>query len=86
MVIGILCLLLTLYLMAIFARVILSWFPINPHGLVAAAAGFLYTVTDVVLEPLRRNVPILRLGRLGLDLSPLIVILGILLVRDLLGC
>jgi len=86
MLLEILCLVLTLYLIAIFVRVILSWFPINPQGAIAAAAGFLYTITDVVLEPLRRNLPILRLGGLGLDLSPLIVIFGIVILRDFIGC
>ncbi len=82
----IICTLLRLYLIAIFVRVVLSWFPINPHGGFAAIAGFFYTITDVVLGPLRRAVPVLRLGGMGLDLSPIIVIFGIIILQDIIGC
>ena len=56
----ILCLLLQLYALAIFGRVLLSWFPLNPHGAMATMAGFLYTVTDPVMKPVRRMLPARR--------------------------
>ena len=74
---GIICLLLYLYLLAIFARIILSWFPLDPNGAMATFAGFLYMITDPVLGPLRRAIPSLRFGSVALDLSPIIVIIGI---------
>ena len=45
------CILLNLYLMAVFARVVLSWFPLRPDGAMATVAGFLYVVTDPVMNP-----------------------------------
>ena len=76
-----LCLLLQLYLFAIFGRVLLSWFPLNPHGAMATVAGFLYTVTDPVMNRVRRIVPAARFGGMALDFSPVIVIFGIIIIQ-----
>jgi YggT family protein len=65
------CRLLGLYVIALFARVILSWFPIQPGTAMATIYRFLHTVTEPVLGPVRRVVP--PLG--AFDLSPLIVLL-----------
>ncbi len=53
---------------AIFIRVILSWFPISPHNVFVA---LLYQVTEPILAPLRRVIP--RLG--ALDFSPWVAII-----------
>jgi YggT family protein len=80
----ILCTVLNLYVIAIVLRMVLSWFPLDPGGPVAQVAGVLRRITDPVLEPLRRALP--PLG--GLDLSPLIAILGLQLIvgRLILNC
>ena len=65
------CVLLQIFIYALFLRVVLSWFTPEPGGAVAAVEGFLRTVTDPVLEPVRRIVP--RVGML--DLSPIVVVL-----------
>ena len=78
------CQLLTLYLFAIFGHVLLSWFPLNPNGAMATVAGFLIAVTDPVMRPVRRMLPALRLGGMALDLSPMVVIFGIVILRGLL--
>ena len=75
------CLLLQLYLYAIFGRVLLSWFPLNPNGAVATVAGFLYTVTDPVMNRVRRILPAARFGGMALDFSPVVVIFGISILR-----
>ena len=72
-----LCDLLTAYLIVIFARIILSWFPLAPDSVMATVFGFLYSITEPVLGPIRRVVPPLGMGGMGLDLSPIIVIFGI---------
>jgi len=69
------CTLGNLYLLAIFARIVVSWFPVQPGSTFASIVGFLYTITEPVLGPLRRAVPALRMGGMGLDLSPIIVVL-----------
>ena len=77
------CLLLQLYLFAIFGRVLLSWFPLNPNGAMATVAGFLYTVTDPVMNRVRRVLPAARFGGMALDFSPVVVILGITILRQI---
>ena len=78
----ILCQLLLAYLVVIFARIICSWFPISPDSTLASIYAFLHTVTEPVLGPLRRVIPPMGMGGMGLDLSPLIVIFGITILRS----
>ncbi len=74
--------LLLAYLVVIFARIICSWFPIAPESTLASIYAFLHTVTEPVLGPLRRIIPPMGMGGMGLDLSPLIVIFGITILRS----
>ena len=78
---SIICLLLTLYLIAVIGRIILSWFPIAPQTPMSTIFSFLYTITEPVLGPIRRILPPVGVGGMGLDLSPIIVTftLGLLL-------
>lgn len=50
---------------AIFARAILSWFPIDKNGPIFQ---FLNTVTDPVLDPLRRVIPPIGM----IDITPMV--------------
>ena len=77
-----LCRLLDAYLIVMFARIILSWFPINPGSGLASVYGFLYSITEPVLGPIRRVIPPLGMGGMGLDLSPLVVFFGISILRS----
>lgn len=79
---GFVCLALQLYLIALFARIILSWFPISPGSALAPVFSFLYSITEPVLGPIRRAIPPLRMGAMGLDLSPLIVIFGFQIISN----
>ncbi len=79
----ILCYLLGLYALILIIRVVLSWFPINPNGMGATVAGFIYLMTDPVLVPLRRVMPALRIGSVGLDLAPMALFFLITLARSL---
>ncbi len=75
-----LCFLANAYLIAIFGRIILSWFPISPDSPFASVFSFLYSITEPVLGPIRRVLPPMGMGGMGLDLSPLIVFFGISLL------
>jgi YggT family protein len=82
-----LCLLLRLYIYALFGRIILSWFPISPGSGLASVFSALYTVTEPVLGPVRRLLPPIGMGGMGLDLSPIIVTFAFqFLLAPLLGC
>ena len=81
------CLLLRLYILALFARIILSWFPISPGSAMASVFSALYAVTEPVLGPVRRLLPPIGMGGMGLDLSPIIVTFAFqFLLYPLLGC
>ena len=75
-----LCALAYLYLVAIFGRIILSWFPIESGTAIASVFSFLFTITEPVLGPLRRVLPPVGVGGMGLDLSPIIVIFALQLL------
>ena len=68
--------LIQIYILAIFARIILSWFPVSPGGPMASIFSFLYRITEPLLGPLRRVIP--PLG--GFDLSPIVALIGLQLV------
>ncbi len=82
----ILCYAVQLYVIAIFVRIILSWFPIDPDGAVAPVAGFLHMITEPVLRPVRALMPAVRMGNVALDLSPMIVLLVVQLLVVRLVC
>ncbi|HYD10752.1 MAG TPA: YggT family protein [Acidimicrobiales bacterium] len=71
--------LLTIYSYLIFARIIMSWFPVNPNGPMATIFSALYSVTEPVLGPVRRMMP--RMGMF--DFSPIIVFFGIMIVSGI---
>ncbi len=83
---SVVCIVGQLYFLALMARIILSWFPMQPGGAGAGAFSFLYSVTEPVLGPLRRAIPPLRLGAMALDLSPIIVIFGLRILLSAIGC
>ena len=59
------------YMWIVIARAVLSWVNPDPYNPVVR---FLHRVTEPVLRPIRRRVPTVGMG---LDLSPLVVLLGI---------
>lgn len=69
-------LLLNIYLIAIFMRVLLSW--INPHGY-NPAMTIILSLTEPVMRPFRAIIPPIA----GIDLSPLAAIVAIQVVRML---
>jgi YggT family protein len=61
--------LLQLYSICLFARIILSWFPLQPDGAMASIFGVLYNLTEPVLGPVRNLLPSVGM----IDLSPIVV-------------
>ncbi|MEY3656293.1 MAG: hypothetical protein RL114_651 [Actinomycetota bacterium] len=72
--------LINLYVLVIFARSILSFFPIRFDSPLAPVVAFLHRITEPVLAPVRRALP--PMG--GLDLSPLVVIIGLQILAGVL--
>ncbi|OGK96718.1 MAG: hypothetical protein A3I14_18655 [Candidatus Rokubacteria bacterium RIFCSPLOWO2_02_FULL_73_56] len=59
------------YMWIVIARAIVSWVSPDPYNPIVR---FLYRVTEPVLRPIRHRLPTVGMG---LDLSPLVVILAI---------
>ena len=74
---GLLCALVRLYVLAVFARVLFSWIPLSPDSPVTVVRTWLVRITEPVMGPLRRALPAVRLGRVSLDLSPVVLIIGL---------
>lgn len=74
------CVILNLYSLLIFVRIIMSWFRVSPGSAGASIYSVVFNLTEPVLGPLRRAIPPMRMGMAALDLSPLIVIFGIRII------
>jgi YggT family protein len=69
---------LTLYMWIIIGRAVISWVNPDPYNPIVR---FLHAVTDPVLYPIRRRLPVF-FG--GIDFSPILVILAIVFLQSFL--
>jgi YggT family protein len=80
---GIVCDVLTVFIVILFARAVLSWFPVRPGTVPARINRLLVDLTEWALRPLRRIIPPVGM----FDLSFLVLFFVILLLRSaVLGC
>ncbi|MBX9828222.1 MAG: YggT family protein [Xanthobacteraceae bacterium] len=85
-VLFIILLVLDIYIWLLIAAAILSWLVafnvVNSRNQFVAMVGdFLYRITEPVLRPIRNVLP--NLG--GIDVSPVVLILIIILIKDIIG-
>jgi len=71
-----------LYLMVVFGRLVLDWIRVfarewRPRGPMLVIAEAVYTLTDPPLNALRKVIPPLRLGGAALDLGFLVLVLAL---------
>jgi len=66
----------TLFELAILARVLLSWFRVNPYH---PAVAFLYQITEPILRPLRNVIPPLGM----MDISPIVALILMDIIRQI---
>jgi YggT family protein len=66
---------LNLYMWVIVVRALISWVSPDPYNPIVQ---FLYRVTEPVLYPIRKRLPF---GQLGIDFSPIIVIMVIIFLQ-----
>jgi YggT family protein len=79
--VSIICWLLQIYFLAVLAWVVLSWVQVSSAHPLGRVQVFLDRIIYPVILPLRRVLPPLRLSGMALDLSPLVLMLGISLLR-----
>jgi YggT family protein len=83
-ILSVILLILDIYIWLLIAAAVLSWLVafnvVNTRNQFVAMIGdFLYRITEPVLRPIRSILP--NLG--GLDVSPVVVILLIILIKDI---
>lgn len=66
---------LTLYMWIIILRAVISWVNPDPYNPIVQ---FLYRVTEPVMAPIRRQLPF---GNMGIDISPIIIILAVIFLQ-----
>ena len=81
-------LILYIYLLVLFARLVLSWVRVfsrgwRPRGPVLVLAEAVYTLTDPPLRALRKVLPPVRIGGVALDLGFFVLILLVYLALAL---
>jgi len=81
--------LLNLYQLILIGRLIFEYIRMfaqqwRPQGFLLLVAEFLYSVTDPPLRVVRRVVPPVRIGGAYLDLSYIVLFIGISIIRRLL--
>lgn len=74
---GLICTALNLYSLAVLVWVILSWVRVPSTHPLGRVTVFLDRIIYPIILPIRRVVPPLRLGGGALDLSPIVLLLGL---------
>jgi YggT family protein len=70
------------YIILLFVRILLSWIPRIPYNpTLSAIINFIHEVTDPYLNLFRRVLPPVGGGGFALDLSPVIAIFVLFIVR-----
>jgi YggT family protein len=71
-----------LYVLILFVRMILSWFPYNPNSPLNPVRSVIFTITEPVLAPFRRVIPPIGM----FDISFLVALIVVqLFVSNVLG-
>ena len=72
------------YLILIFARILLSWIPRIPYNpVLSSVIEFIQQVTDPYLRLFRRIIPPVGGGGFALDLSPIIATIVLIIARGI---
>jgi YggT family protein len=70
------------YIILIFVRILLSWIPRIPYNpTLSKVVNFIHEVTDPYLNVFRRILPPVGGGGFALDLSPIIAVFVLLILR-----
>jgi YggT family protein len=88
---SVLCVVLTVSTILLFVKVLVSWavlFGLRPPiaGPFRFLLDLLDDVTEPVLRPLRRLIPPVRAGGVGLDISVIVAFVILAVLRTALGC
>lgn len=74
----VLCPIITIFVILLFVRAVLSWFPVEPGGFLSSLNDALRLLTDWAVLPLRSIIPPVGM----IDISFFVLTLGLLIVRN----
>jgi YggT family protein len=74
---SLICSLINVYVLVIIVRLLMSWVPPTPGSTYQTIYDGFVTVTEPVLAPVRSLLPPMRMGMMALDISPILVIIGL---------
>ena len=80
---NLICSLIGIYSLLVLLWVILSWVRVPSDHPLGRITVWLDRIIYPVIMPIRRLIPPVRLGGGGLDLSPIVLLLGLSLLRSL---
>jgi len=80
--VDLLCSLISVYYIVLIARILLSWFPLQPGTPLASIASIIYQLTEPVMGPVRRIIPTIGM----IDISPIVVFFGLRILQSAIGC
>lgn len=80
------CILLTIYWVILFARIILSWVAPPMSGIGRTLYDIVHDLTEPVMRLVRGLLPPIRMGTVGLDLSPIVIFIALAVIRRAIGC
>jgi YggT family protein len=80
--VGVVCAVLNIFFVILFARAVFSWFPVRPGSGAAQINRVLMDLTEWALRPLRRVIPPAGM----FDLSFLVLVVFLFIARTALGC
>jgi len=75
--VGILCAILTVFIVVLVVRAVLSWFPIRPGTGLAQLNGILFDLTEWALRPMRQIIPPVGM----FDISFMVLLFGLFFLR-----
>jgi YggT family protein len=76
--VSVVCALLSVYLIVLVLRAVMSWFPVRSGSPVASINSFLFQITEPLLAPLRRIIPPAGM----FDLSFIVLFFGVFILRN----
>ena len=81
MILRIVCFALQLYVLAVVARIVLSWIRVPSDHAVGRISSLLSVIVDPPLRVIRGVIPDIPIGPARLDLSPMILSLAVILAQ-----
>ena len=74
---GILCALITVFIIVLVVRAVMSWFPIRPGTGLAQLNGILFDLTEWALRPMRQIIPPIGM----IDVSFMVLLFGLFILQ-----